>query len=212
MVNNNSGQGQGVEIPEEIKGWNWGAFLLQWIWGLGNKSYKTFMIYIPLAGIVFFFINGVKGNEWAWQNRKWESIEHFKSVQRKWAIAGVLMIGFMIIMAFTMVFFIMGIFNKSEVYKISMYNIVQTEKFNEKVGSPYESGMITGSIHESSSNSRTSGAAALSYTIEGPKGSVDVYVEGEIIFGKWMVTYQVIHYSDEIQNEIIVPTTPLLNK
>lgn len=204
MTNNNSGQGQGTEIPAEIKGWNWGAFLLQWIWGLGNKSYKTFMVYIPFAGIVFFFINGAKGNEWAWQNRKWESIEHFKKVQRKWTKAGLVFLGGIFILFFVIFFFITGIFNKSEVYKISLSNIVHTEKFIEKVGNPYETGMITGSIQTSNSN----GSAELNYSIEGPNGIVDVYVEGEKIFGKWMVTYQLIHYSGEANNEIIVPTNP----
>ena len=200
--NNNSGQGQGTEVPAEIKGWNWGAFLLQWIWGLGNKSYKTFMIYIPIAGIAFFFINGAKGNEWAWQNRKWESIEHFKKVQRKWTRAGLAVLGGMFMLFFAMSFLLMGIFNKSEVYEMSINNIAHTEKFIEKVGEPYESGMITGSIQSSNSN----GSAELNYTVEGPNGSVDVYVVGEKIVGKWIVTSQVIHYSDEDENEVIVST------
>ncbi|HET6457092.1 MAG TPA: hypothetical protein VFI02_22055, partial [Armatimonadota bacterium] len=28
----------------------------------------------------------VKGSEWAWQNRRWESVEQFKKVQRTWVI------------------------------------------------------------------------------------------------------------------------------
>lgn len=30
-TDNNSGQGKNIEIPDEIKGWSWGAFLLNWI-------------------------------------------------------------------------------------------------------------------------------------------------------------------------------------
>ena len=33
---------------------------------------------------------GVKGNEWAWQNRRWESVEQFKEVQRIWTKWGVI--------------------------------------------------------------------------------------------------------------------------
>lgn len=29
---------------------------------------------------------GLKGNEWAWRNRRWSSVEQFKNHQRKWAI------------------------------------------------------------------------------------------------------------------------------
>jgi hypothetical protein len=28
---------------------------------------------------------GLKGNEWGWQNRRFESVEHFRTVQRTWA-------------------------------------------------------------------------------------------------------------------------------
>jgi hypothetical protein len=31
------------------------------------------------------FVLGARGNEWAWQNKRWESVEHFLRVQRAWA-------------------------------------------------------------------------------------------------------------------------------
>lgn len=31
------------------------------------------------------FVLGFKGNEWAWRNKEWQSVEQFHSVQRKWA-------------------------------------------------------------------------------------------------------------------------------
>ena len=31
-----SGQGDAALIPEKLRGWNWGAFLLSWIWGWGT--------------------------------------------------------------------------------------------------------------------------------------------------------------------------------
>lgn len=36
---------------------------------------------------------GIKGNEWAYQNRAWWSIEDFESTQRRWAIAVAVMYG-----------------------------------------------------------------------------------------------------------------------
>lgn len=75
-------------IPSEIKGWNWGAFLLNWIWGLGNKTYIALLALIPGINLIMAFILGAKGNQWAWKNQKWESIEHFKRAQKQWSVFG----------------------------------------------------------------------------------------------------------------------------
>jgi hypothetical protein len=29
---------------------------------------------------------GIKGNTWAWQNKRWRNIEHFHKIQKRWAI------------------------------------------------------------------------------------------------------------------------------
>ena len=74
-----------ITIPNEIKGWSWGAFLLGWIWGVGNNVWIALFCLIPYVGIVMNFVIGAKGNEWAWQKKKWDSIEQFKKTQSKWA-------------------------------------------------------------------------------------------------------------------------------
>jgi hypothetical protein len=88
-MENTSGQGKSAVVPAEIKKWNWGAFFLNWIWGLGNNTYIALLCFIPLVNIVMIFVLGAKGNEWAWQNKRWDSIEHFQSVQKKWTYWGV---------------------------------------------------------------------------------------------------------------------------
>lgn len=85
VLANTSGQGSLALVPSEIKKWNWGALLLHWIWGLGNKVYIMLLCLIPYVGIIMAIVGGAKGSEWAWRNKKWESIEHFKRVQKKWA-------------------------------------------------------------------------------------------------------------------------------
>ncbi len=87
-IGNTSGTGKAAVVPAEIKGWNWGAFLLNWIWSIGNNVWLGLLCWIPYAGIVMVFILGAKGNKWAWQNKKWDSIEHFRKTQRKWMWAG----------------------------------------------------------------------------------------------------------------------------
>ena len=86
---NTSGLGDRSVVPQEITGWNWGAFFLSWIWGIGNKSYIALLSLIPYVGFIMIFVLGANGNKWAWKNRKWDSIEHFKQVQKKWTQWGV---------------------------------------------------------------------------------------------------------------------------
>lgn len=91
-------------LPKEIQKFNWGAFFLTWIWGLGNRSYITlfaflvygvalvfrvFGVFIPLS-LAFAIYCGVMGNEWAFKNKTWESVEHFNRVQKRWSVAGVI--------------------------------------------------------------------------------------------------------------------------
>ena len=85
---NTSGQGKLAVIPREIEGWSWGAFLLSWIWSVRSNTWIGLLSLVPFAGIIMPFILGVKGNEWAWQNKRWDSIEHFKITQARWLEQG----------------------------------------------------------------------------------------------------------------------------
>jgi serine/threonine protein kinase len=91
-VANNSGHGNfldsSVPVPNEIKGWNWGAFLMPWFWPFTNQVWIGLFSYVPSVYWVMALALGAKGNEWAWRSRKWRSIEHFKAHQRRWTIAG----------------------------------------------------------------------------------------------------------------------------
>lgn len=80
-------------VPEGIKGWNWGAFFLNGIWGIGNKTYIALLAFIPIINVPMMIILGLKGNEMSWKNREWESIDHFISIQRKWNSAGLVVFG-----------------------------------------------------------------------------------------------------------------------
>ncbi|VFS51713.1 hypothetical protein [Budvicia aquatica] len=62
-MENSSGKGALAEIPAEIRGWNWGAFFLHWIWGIGNNTFIAFLVFIPFVNLVMPFVLGAKGNE-----------------------------------------------------------------------------------------------------------------------------------------------------
>ncbi|QSJ16142.1 serine/threonine protein kinase [Nostoc sp. UHCC 0702] len=90
---NNSGCGinnVNETVPEEILGWNWGAFLLPWFWLWTNQVWYGLFCFVPHGWWIMAIALGAKGNEWAWKSRQWRSIEHFKAHQRGWAIAGIL--------------------------------------------------------------------------------------------------------------------------
>jgi len=88
---NTSGQGSAAVVPEEIKEWNWGAFFLTWIWGIGNKVWLALIALAPLPfmGLAMGIVLGIKGSEWAWQYKKWDSIEEFRHRQRIWMYWGI---------------------------------------------------------------------------------------------------------------------------
>ncbi len=94
MEENSSGQGKNAVIPKEIDQWSWGAFFLNAIWGAGNKTYVALLAIIPFINIIMMIVLGLNGNKWAWRNKRWESVEHFEKVQKRWAAAGFLALGF----------------------------------------------------------------------------------------------------------------------
>ncbi|EKQ57603.1 MULTISPECIES: hypothetical protein [unclassified Clostridium] len=75
-------------VPQEIRKWNWGAFMFNIFWGIGNKSYLPLLCLIPLFNIIWVFVCGAKGNEWAWKNGNYSSAQEFLLVQSTWSRAG----------------------------------------------------------------------------------------------------------------------------
>jgi hypothetical protein len=80
------------DFPIELKKFNWGAFLFNWIWGVMHKKYVTLWYFvaclIPVIGPIGISIwFGLSGNKWAWQSRDWASVEEFNQVQKNWVRA-----------------------------------------------------------------------------------------------------------------------------
>lgn len=81
-----------VEDPF-LKKWNWGAFLLSWIWAFGHGLAMWGVIgliacFVPAIGSMvalgIAIYLGIKGNELAWQTGKYLSIEELKEKEKKW--------------------------------------------------------------------------------------------------------------------------------
>lgn len=107
LPENTSGLGSSAVVPEEVRGWNWGAFFLGLVWSIGNKAWIGVFISLFawiftvvsswlelewmgwLTGIIVWVVFGWKGNEWAWQNKRWDNVEHFKRTQKVWRNWGI---------------------------------------------------------------------------------------------------------------------------
>lgn len=79
-----------LDTPPGVKGWSWGGFFLSFIWAIPNKTWIGLLALVPVIGLPIPFLLGVKGREWAWRNRQWDSVKHFNRVQRQWAVWGVI--------------------------------------------------------------------------------------------------------------------------
>lgn len=78
----------GAVNPYSAK-WNWGAFLLQWIWLIGHKQYLKAIVVlilmgIPLVNIVTWIWLGKKGNDLAIERKTFASDEEYVRVQNLW--------------------------------------------------------------------------------------------------------------------------------
>ena len=103
-----------LELPAEVRGgWNWGAFWLPSFWGLAHRTLQTLIVFglavlsfsvllglaavnshsslfaiiflgFWVAGFPFSIWFGLRGNEWAWRNRRFQSVEEFRKVQKIW--------------------------------------------------------------------------------------------------------------------------------
>ena len=80
-----------AQIEIETSRFNWGAFLLYQFWGFANGTWWAFLIAVffgwafPIPNILF----GIMGSKWAWQNKQWNNLEHFKEVQDSWKKWGI---------------------------------------------------------------------------------------------------------------------------
>ena len=173
-----SGIGKESVVPEEIQGWNWGAFLLNWVWGIGNSTFIALLMFVPLVNFVMIFVLGAKGNEWAWRNRTWRDVEHFKSTQKKWRNAGLILI-FMVLPI--MVIAVMSMM-KGDAYQLSLAAVKSAPEVISLVGGNPEPGyFVLGQI----SYSESGAIANLNYSIESSKSEAEVYVYGTKLAGQW---------------------------
>jgi hypothetical protein len=171
-------------VPPEIRGWNWGAFLLNWIWGAANGVYIAFLMFVPLVNVVMIFVLGAKGSEWAWRKERWRDVAHFRRVQRLWAIWGFVAWGAVIVFYGGAVLLFVLLFPKMEPYVMAVARLTQSPVAISELGAPIAPGFPWGNIKTTGDR----GEAALSFSATGSKGHGTVYVDALKSGGKWRLT------------------------
>ena len=181
MEDNTSGRGALAVVPREVGGWGWGAFLLNWIWGLFNQVYIALLMFVPVVNIVMMFVLGAKGREWAWRNKRWDSVEQFRRVQRGWAIAGVVVWALFIAFFAAMYFSIVAVFKESEAYKLALAQLNANAQAMAVLGPPITTGFPSGNIRTSG----PTGEAQLAIPVAGQKARGTLYVQATKSMGVW---------------------------
>ena len=101
--------------PPEVCRWNWGAFMFNILYGIGNKSYLPLLCFIPIFNIAWVFVCGACGMRWAWEaglekgEYRPDELHIFLRVQRTWNTAGfvyfwiyvAIMVIYIIVLAFS---------------------------------------------------------------------------------------------------------------
>jgi hypothetical protein len=170
-----------AEIPPELDRWNWGAFLLNWIWGVGNNSFIALLTLVPFVGVAMMFVLGAKGSRWAWRNGRWDSVAHFRRVQRRWTIWGVVAwFGAIVLFggAYGGAFYLLA---NSEAYRLGAARLQASAEAAELLGTPITAGLPGGSIKVENDT----GHATLDFSATGPKASGNVSLTAEKKAGVW---------------------------
>ncbi|WP_236377136.1 cytochrome c oxidase assembly factor Coa1 family protein [Mesorhizobium muleiense] len=181
---------QPAEIPAELDRWNWGAFFLNWIWGIGNSTFIALLALVPLVNIVMIFVLGARGSRWAWKNRLWRDAEHFRRTQRNWAIAGLIVWVVFIGGIAAMVGGIPYLLKGNDAYRMTMDAVRADGRVKAAIGEDLvDRFWIGGHVHVDADGT---GEARFSIPIHGAKGTGTAFSHAVRTAGKWSMRLLVV--------------------
>lgn len=191
-----------AEIPPELDRWNWGAFFLNWIWGIGNSTWIALLALIPVVNIVMMIVLGLRGSRWAWRNRAWPSVDHFRRTQRSWAIAG-LIIWVIGLGGFGTLFVSLPRMLKSaDAYEMTMRAVRSDQGVAAALGPEiHDRFWISGQV---SVNADGTGSANYSIPIYGEKGSANVISQSTRKDGRWTIRQLIVNVEGQQQPIVII--------
>jgi hypothetical protein len=193
-------------LPPELRRWNWGAFLLSWIWGLGNRSFVTLAIFIPAlaliatpllapdapelraaavaANLVLLAFFGWRGNAWSWRHRHWDDAAQFQTAQKRWAYWGFISWGAIGATVLLLTFGVDALMRTSEVYRHASARAQADERVVRALGEPVTAGTPDGR-YDVNSGEQT---AHFVIPLSGSRASAQAVVDARRYSGTWLVT------------------------
>ena len=101
-----------MENKENAKlGWNWGAFMFPLQFALGTKAYLAFLTLVPLLNLVWFFVCGAQGAQWAYDSGFFTNVDEFNGAMKSWNKAGFITFVIMVIIFAIYLAIFMGLIN-----------------------------------------------------------------------------------------------------
>lgn len=194
-------------FEEKLNKWNWGAFVLNWVWCIGNMGFrnggfKAFLMFVPGVNLVMLFLLGARGNRWAWkvyseevysgeiykgEQENLKSQEDFLQTQKIWSRVGlgVLIIIPTFIILILMV--VMTLFRQSEPFELSLQTVSQHPAAQIALGEPvvFDGWFISGSINLANDT----GSVDLTYDVSGPIASGSVRFMGTLSDEIWHIDH-----------------------
>ncbi|TJZ74274.1 cytochrome c oxidase assembly factor Coa1 family protein [Chitiniphilus eburneus] len=184
-MENTSGQGPHAAVPPEIDRWNWGAFLLNWIWGIGNNTPLALLMFVPFVNLVMPFVLGVKGSAWAWRHKRWESIAAFRATQRRWAWWGLgILVASITIVAggiALMTWSIGSAMAHTDAYRLGVERVSNHPAAVAALGKPITASRPSGSFVVDD----TGGSAEFTFDVAGSKQRGVIYLEATRHGTRW---------------------------
>jgi hypothetical protein len=172
------------ELPRALSRWNWGAFLLNGIWSIGNRCHFGLLTFVPFFGLIVPFVLGAKGNMWAWKAGNWQSLEHFQCAQRRWTRMALIAYAGAAIIVTGLFFLLTAQMRRSPAFEMAYAELTRSALVTEVLGTPIEAGTVTGSIKASFNGS---GGADLGFGVHGPRNKGKAYVRANQYAGEWKI-------------------------
>jgi len=196
------GPADAAELERVLKKWNWGAFFLTAIWGVGNRTYLGLLGMVPVVNFIIMPVLGVYGNRWAWKNKKWRSLEEFEKHQRMWAKWGTILAVLTLLLWAVPFSARYRAAEKTDVFRLSLELARENPGVVEALGLPIQPSKTI----KSTLQQKEGGTADLQYQITGPKGEGTVQATGRQERNRWqLLTTEVIGLESGRTIKIPVP-------
>lgn len=165
----------GSPLPSQVRGWNWGAFTLSWIWGLANRVPAAFLVFVPVVNLAMPFVLGAMGNRWAWENRRWETVDQFRKVQRQWALAGLVTWLVLALLAYGATRYLALGREPNRAYHAALARLAQSQAARSCLGGS----LVVGEMETSELQGSGAGQGGFSFAVRGDHGAGRVFVRSE---------------------------------